>query len=832
MESSMMNLKFTGSQRINWKNFITGFIWIGLLCLFLGISVFGMVTNESVSRSVADDNRKTDYLTQELPVIQEFVPQHDFITSISFVLNREGGQIAEGVVVFKLFDAAVQLLEEVKISMEDITDGGFTEVVLNRRVKAGETCFYRIEVEEVNGKGPRLEYRSLSGCGPLENRTFYYGSTVMEDSSPVSRITYQVPLEAEQVLTYAAFLVFLGLLLTAGIRKLPDGGQSREINVREAGLRWLGCLLAGVFITYCWDFLIVENRFKTVSLDHAVYGAGLLTVLVLSWYGIWQIRLAPVKKALFSWNAKKAAVVLRTLMFAAVCLWSIYYYNSGSNYGHRIATRGSMICFGVAILTFYPLQKLMHKWSLLYLALTGLGGLAGGFIIPQDGRELYQYVLEVLVAAVWGILVIRLLGNLKEKRMPRLSVWYSVLLFGFFALLVIFRNTRTWPFQIAFYFTVLYLQDFSTKEWRELLRDFCNGILWSFAAVLLFSLLFRPYHRYNYSRYPLAFYSVATCALYLIVVFCAALTKLLAGYRRQPVWRKQIGSLFVMSVVFCYTFMTVSRTAYLALAVAGVCLAVILCLTWYRQKKSTVLVTALFVAGGWIVMMPAVFTATRSIPAIVGNPYIMAAELAHESILPTDTMDSRRYMNVERFLELTFEKLGDTLRYLEFSEEGAVSENALQGRGLSVSGSVEVASNKDFVGLGGINDKAETADNGRSDIFRAYLRELNLTGHESMVVETETETFYHAHNTFLQTAYDHGVLVGIYFVILGVISFFRSVKCFQAKEENEENEYMIFPILIIAAFGVAGLTEWVFHPSIMLGFALLLVQAPLLKRLQ
>lgn len=830
MELNMMNLNFTGLQNINLKNIITGLLWTLIACIMLGIGALGMLTNESVSRSVADDNRKTDNITQELPIIQEFVPQHDYITSISFVLNREGGRISEGTVIFKLFDGAVQLLKEIEIPMSEITDGGFTEAVLNMRVKSGGTYYYRMEVEAVGEKGPRLEYRSLSGCGPLENRTFYYGSTVMEDCSPVSRITYQVPLEAEQIAAYAAFLIFLGLLLTSAIRRFPTGKWNRKISGTEAAVRWLGCLAAAILITVCWDFLIVENRFKTERLDHIVYGIGLITALLLLWYGIWQIRISAVIGSCFTWNARKAAALLRTGMFAAICLWSVYYYNSGSNYGHRIATRGSMICFGIAILTFYSRKRLVHKWNLIFLLTAAIGGAAGGILVPMDGKEVFQYVLEVFVVMVWGILVIRLAGSWKEKKIRRLSVGYSILLFGLFILLVIFRNTRTWPFQLLFYFTILYLQDFSTEEWRALLKDFCNGVLLSFTAILAFSLLFRPYHRYNYSRYPLAFYSVATGALYLIVVFCAALTKLLAGYRRQPVWHKQAGGLFVMNVVFCYTFMTVSRTAYLSLAAAGFCIAVLLCATWYRSQKRVILfMTAAVLAGGFMTM-PLVFTATRSIPAIVGRPYIMDAELAKESILPTDTMDSRRYMNAERFLELTFEKLGDTLRYLQIFEKDGLSGNTLQSSRIQVTGSIDVASNKDFVGLGGINDKAETADNGRSDIFRAYIRELNVTGHDTMVVETEAETFYHAHNTFLQTAYDHGIFVGIYFIIVGVISFLRSVKCFRAEEE--ENEYMIFPVLIIAAFGIASLTEWTFHPSLPLAFALLLAQAPLLKRLR
>lgn len=829
MELNMMNLNFTESQKINRNHILTGFVWILLACIFMGIGPLGMLHNESVSRSVADDNRRTDYMTQDLPVIEEFVPQHDFITSIGFVLNREGGSIAEGVVSFKLFDGAVQLLQEIQIPMTEITDGGFTDVTLHQKVRAGETYFYRIEVKDVGEKGPKVEYRSLSGCGPLENKTFYFGSTILEDSSPVSRFTYRVPLEAEQLLTYAAYLIFLGFLITAGITKLPKGGWSLSVKAGEGVLKWLGCLLSAIGITVCWDYLILENQFRTGRSDHIVYGLGLIVLLLLLWYGIWQLHFESLFRACVTWNGRKAASILRTVMFAGICVFSMYYYNSGSNYGHRIATRYSMICFGLAILSFYSLGQIVSRKSLLLMGATALGAAAYRVAVPGEDGKLLQYVLSALVVLVWELVLLRLICQIKEKKLRRMSVWYSVLLLGFFVLLVLFRNTRTWPFEIAFYFTVLYLQDFSAEEWKELLRSFCNGALLSFGVILSISLLFRPYHRYNYSRYPLLFYSVATCALYLTVVFCAALTKLLVGYRKRPAWHKNVGNLFVMSLVFCYTFMTVSRTAYLALFVACVCLAVLLCVTWYRRRIRVMARTAVVVILAGFLLMPTVFTATRSLPAVVGKPYIMSGELWKETILETDAKDSKKYMNVERFLDLTFEKLMDTLKLrAELSEIRETEDNAgqLLIEGQQSGDAVTAAEETEDNDGEWRNESADTASNGRMDIYLAYLRHLNVSGHESMVLETEEETLYHAHNTFLQTAYDHGIFVGIYFILVGIGSLIRSIGCF--KRDGEENGYLIFPVLIIVTFGVASLTEWTFHPSVPLAFALLLVQAPLL----
>lgn len=239
--------------------------------------------------------------------------------------------------------------------------------------------------------------------------------------------------------------------------------------------------------------------------------------------------------------------------------------------------------------------------------------------------------------------------------------------------------------------------------------------------------------------------------------------------------------------------------------------------------------TAVVVILAGFLLMPTVFTATRSLPAVVGKPYIMSGELWKETILETDAKDSKKYMNVERFLDLTFEKLMDTLKLrAELSEIRETEDNAgqLLTEGQQSGDAVTAAEEPEDNGGEWRNESADTASNGRMDIYLAYLRHLNVSGHESMVLETEEETLYHAHNTFLQTAYDHGIFVGIYFILVGIGSLIRSIGCF--KRDGEENGYLIFPVLIIVTFGVASLTEWTFHPSVPLAFALLLVQAPLL----
>ena len=67
-----------------------------------------------------------------------------------------------------------------------------------------------------------------------------------------------------------------------------------------------------------------------------------------------------------------------------------------------------------------------------------------------------------------------------------------------------------------------------------------------------------------------------------------------------------------------------------------------------------------------------------------------------------------------------------------------------------------------------VYEKTEEYANGRMDIFRAYLKELNLAGHDDMgAILPDGSLAVHAHNIYLQVAYDHGLAVGAVFVLVG-----------------------------------------------------------------
>ena len=107
------------------------------------------------------------------------------------------------------------------------------------------------------------------------------------------------------------------------------------------------------------------------------------------------------------------------------------------------------------------------------------------------------------------------------------------------------------------------------------------------------------------------------------------------------------------------------------------------------------------------------------------------------------------------------------------------------------------------------DESVDDYSNGRIDIWKAYIKELNLTGHDEMgAVAEDGELLAHAHNVYIQVAYDHGIPVGILFVFVIVAGIaFSGVYYFR----NQRSFASAVPFAVITGFAIAGLTEWNFQ---------------------
>ena len=108
-----------------------------------------------------------------------------------------------------------------------------------------------------------------------------------------------------------------------------------------------------------------------------------------------------------------------------------------------------------------------------------------------------------------------------------------------------------------------------------------------------------------------------------------------------------------------------------------------------------------------------------------------------------------------------------------------------------------------------------------------YYENLNTVGHEDMgIMQPDGNFIVHAHNIYLQVAYDHGIYVGAVFLLLGAGTFVQGAVFYHRKKESVACAAL--PFAMITLFAVAGLTEWIFHPCCPIACILLMTMAPLL----
>ena len=193
----------------------------------------------------------------------------------------------------------------------------------------------------------------------------------------------------------------------------------------------------------------------------------------------------------------------------------------------------------LAVLVTYQFKDLFHLINLAYGVIAGIVGYQyyrQAMAALQEPEELDIPVirLTVWVGILTGFVLIGTIRFALRRQIRGFSLWYSLLVGGFFALIIWYRNTRGWPIYLVCAFTLFYLNMAAWKKKEALLRNLCNGILLHFGAMVIYCLLHRPYMFFQYYRYPFIFHTVTISAVYLALVVCAALVKFLDVYRRTP----------------------------------------------------------------------------------------------------------------------------------------------------------------------------------------------------------------------------------------------------------------------------------------------------------
>ena len=750
---------------------------------------------------------------------------------------------------------------------------GYAEVPLDVEVEPGDTLIFMMTPE-------LSRYRvGLQDC--QEERTLlldsaFYHDTTLEGEALAMRLVYELPLGRTFSLGLLTLLLVLGGSCCAAAARFYQRHPEKNstISVLTAVRAVLTPLILILMIAgsaAIWPLKLFDRRLP----DILIFEAGILITGGILLYFLWKWA---EEKELPRLNPESLRHLLISLCGAAAFQACCSYTNAVYELQHTLDRRKMFVWLFLMLLFTFPWKKLLSRRTGVCLVL----GAAVGVIYYQRQKLLPDAVsaeeentalrLLVLALVLLAALLVLMVSERKKLTSQRTfaPVGYMILpVLALFLLFTVFRNTKVWPAELSGFYLLFYLRFAQWDQRDSWLRDLGRAILLQFFFMMGKSLLHRYYLSFLYPRFCMDFMTATVTAVYLSLVEAAAMAFLFRGWKQQgqtPL-RKRICEVFpqltLFGIVTAYLILTLSRTGILTVIAEAIVLLLLVYGAELKKHFLPVVGVMLLMAA---VVFPAVFTLQRIVPAMVQNPVTYGGEEMPDLTLRNHHLNAAYYMCIERFVQLfgnrilglsddwiTYDNLIEeqyhpngvgtlpeeedeaflnVLQLLASASEAQLPEQETEGSRAEADSTGEAVSQGNAaVSAGELNTQQGLDDgdysNGRGVIFRIYLGQLNLTGHEAMGITLEDGTFLvHAHNVYLQVAYDFGIVTGLVFILFIILTFVRSALYY--RRNTDRNGYTLLPAAILTAFTAAGMVEWVFQVCNLATVLLLLSIAPLL----
>jgi len=837
---AILKRNYSGENALKSKIKIrTLLIYIILLAALSGILLIypgRMLHNNAISSTPEDESGvQSSIIDIENSVMQEFYPEQEFIKAISIKINSLGQE--GGLFYFNLYDKDLNKLCQTaqRFRVEGDQNSLYYRFPVSISVLPGEPYYYTLDFKDATFSASYSEQNTAQ-----ENGRTYYSLKEIPGYTITSIYEYEQPLDGKQIGLYILGIIIIAVIMIAIVATVPIRDNKKRLmepflSIKILMLGWVIALL--LYAIYQVGY---KKVFTYSPIDIIVLLFGSLVFAIMMVYGIIQYR---PKGLEFYWTTikKNGIHYIQSIVWSMAILACIDFVNAGSNYAQGLALREMCSWFGLAMLVqLIPavLKKIRYILiSIFYMVGMTIAGYY--YMLPfVKGEEAYETAIRtILMIAIWLILTLTTIIEIIIKR-PRFS-WRNLALTGlFFICLLLFRRSNVWELAVVIPFTVFIIRTALWDKNEILLNNIGNGIILSFFISTCDALLHRPFHYYLMIRYSGVFTTVTVTSVYLGLVFTIGVVRLFGKLQKSTKFSNIWMELSFIGIVSGYQFLTLSRTGILTCA--GVFTIAILIHLFFSQKKLSkkYLLVTFQVICSILVCVPMVFSMTRMIPAIVNDPKTYEIEIFLDSITKGEPINSARYITVERFLGLSTERiLGRSISEENEETKGDIPEvvtvNIPQMETTNTETvdtetvDTETADTETETVSSELSTVSSEYSNGRFDIFRNYLDNLNLEGHDAVGLTLEDgTTIIHAHNSFIQMAYDCGILTGFIFIVLYIMLGFRSIKYYLFTFKTDKNAMM--PMLIFAAFGIASMVEYVFRPTIPLGFVFIAMLAPLL----
>lgn len=405
--------------------------------------------------------------------------------------------------------------------------------------------------------------------------------------------------------------------------------------------------------------------------------------------------------------------------------------------------------------------RLFRIWTIICIP-----GMVIGCIL---GRKLWLYPGQWYTAlanvVVIGCLVLYIFWDRKAVMgKGRLNKGCFFVVMGMLALMQLSAHEVLWPLWFLCLFGCFYLIGLPEDKGEKFVEGMLLGIIAWFFVQQIIAFGFRPY---DYVRYRGLYSGETQNGIFYMTAFCA-FTGMWLLLRKRKAGRTAKFLCFLLSAGCAgFQLLTGGRASFLGL-VASAALAymmydIVMCGS-FRHWIVQGLLQAVCVA----VLLPAVYGCVRYLPTILHHPIWFEGEYnAETSVHSYDPWNSDRYVSFETAMRENLGRMLEVVGIDLFAEDGRVSLRTPVTLTVHAAEPGEPGSSPENPFSFEETDFSSSISIRRT-IYYFYITHLNLWGHSKDVsgfYMTDGYYYEHAHNMFLQFAFDYGIFAGGLFLI-------------------------------------------------------------------
>jgi len=799
---------------------------IGILAIILIFSIWplGLIHRNDVSKSDEIFSTESGVCNDEHIIAQVFVSRGTELKSVDiYVCSDVAGQSIK----YSMYDGTLTEIysKTMKVDEDQITPG-FVHIPMRLEVERGAAYIASVTGVDCD-LTVGLEDHDTTSNGDVFAIT--YDGMENPDHNIIIRYNYGIAFTWWQVI----LLVLVIIALAAGLTILSNIFLSQKTEGKTVKVQTLLCwslnpiiiIATGIMMWLVFPKMLFSD--KLINIIFWDLGLALLAAWLL--YEVNYKRKGDKPLITVDYIKSNVRGWLIAISIAHMLWYCFEYMNGLYEIHHSYASRRILVWFFLTLICTYAKKELLNIFNLIWLVVGA--PIAYFYAQPYIGTGEPELVgiLNAHIIYIGGFILINIVSSAirvirKQVKLPKVRWAYAVTFAILLAGMCILANTRWWPSYLTFILVVLLLRMAVWEDRDRLLEYLCNGVLINFLFMMTFSLLHRPYYGYRLHRYSLSYQTVTMTATHLSLCLAAAGIKLYIEYKEHDDKRESLPYLVLFGVIANYQLFTLSRTGYASVIVMLV--VSLLIIVFVREEKGKKLYSfflyILAMIGSMVVCFASTSTITRLIPPLVDDPVIYDYEPCIVTGYKGTAPDYEYYMDLPRFIDVFMSKvfgIGDSTA----NAKDTINLEPYVGYRDNI---IQVASLGDqFIPIlltddEALEDEDNDITNGRIDIYRSYIEQLNLWGHDEMgAILQDGEEATHAHNIILQFMYDHGIIFGFFFVFFLI---YTSVVCLVDYIKRPNERYELFRDVMLIGFIVAGMVEWIFHPCNPFGLCVLL----------